>query len=218
MKNNAAADFSQRLKALLRLLDLNANEAAEKIGTPNAKLYRLLKGDVNPSYSTIQELIAAFPKVNVNYLLTGELPIVQGNGAEIAGTETSVLYLPVLTLPTDSTSKTYPVLLHDRLEQDMAGCVVFNVPDNAMAPRIALGAVLVAREVPVTNWDYLNSAPVIISYRNVLAVRRIRENELPTKGYLTLYADSQDAGFVRVKREDIKSIWHELEIIGGRID
>ncbi|OIN57278.1 hypothetical protein [Arsenicibacter rosenii] len=58
---------------------------------------------------------------------------------------------------------------------------------------------------------------MVVSYRSTLVVRRIKENDLPSRGYLTLYADSPDTGYMHVMGEDLKSIWRAIEIISGEI-
>ena len=203
-----------------KVLDVTPSEVARKIGVENTKIYNIMTGKFKPGYGTIQQILAAYPRLNANYLLNGKLPILHNSGAEIVGTGLSFIYLPVVTPPnsTNMKTETYPVWLRENTKESLSDCVVVKVTDSSMLPSYRHGTVLLARAIPVADWDYLNSVLVAISYRNVLVIRRVKENELVTKGHLTLYADNEQSGYVHVKREDINSIWQAIEIIGGGIE
>lgn len=210
--------FAERYRKLLEALGLNANEFANEVGFHNTKSYKFLKGESDPSYRTIQEILAKFPQINANYLVKGQLPILHRSGVEIVGaghTKVSQVSLPLLEPTTDfhSSNGNYDLIVTE--SSDYNDAVVIRVTDNSMTPRYVPGMRLVARPVPVDDWEYLNSSLVLVLYRNVLVLRRIKENELVTRNYLTLYADSDTAGFVHVKREDLRSIWKVFDIIGA---
>lgn len=209
--------FSERYRKLLEELGLNANEFANEVGFHNTKSYNFLKGESEPSYKTIQQVLAKFPQINANYLLKGQLPVLHKSGAEIvgAGYKASQVSLPLLepTVNYQSNNGSYDLTVTETRDYDDA--VVIRVTDNSMAPRYVPGMRLLARPVSVDDWDYLNSSLVLVLYRNVLVLRRIKENELVTRNYLTLYADSDTAGFVHIKREDLRSIWKVFDIIGA---
>ncbi|WP_143092731.1 hypothetical protein [Arsenicibacter rosenii] len=109
-----------------------------------------------------------------------------------------------------------PIVAEERA--NYSDSIAIRLTDNSMSPRLTVGMQLRARPVPVSDWDYLNSTVVAVLYRSTLVVRRIKENDLLSRGYLTLYADSPDAGYVHVRREDLKSIWRAIEIISGEIE
>ncbi|MBO0950854.1 XRE family transcriptional regulator [Fibrella forsythiae] len=208
--------FTEAFKAL----EVTASEVAKRIGVDNAKIYNILNGKFKPGYGTIQEILTAYPRLNANYLMTGKLPILHNSGAEVVGTGLIYIYLPVIVPPNDASmnNETYPVLLRENNKDNLADCVVFRVTDSSMSPSFRPSTVLLARTVPIVDWEYLNSVLVAVSYRSVLVIRRVKENDLLTKGYLTLYADNEQAGYVHVKREDINSIWRVLEIVGGGVE
>lgn len=217
--NKSDVETADRVRAVFEALGITANEAAVKIGEGNSKLYQIVNGKTRPSFVTIQQLIKAYPRINANFILTGKLPILHTNSAEIIGTSLTYVYLPVITHNSlTDMQETYPVLLRDRLSSDLSDCVVVKATDNSMLPRIVPGTVLLAKPVPVVDWSYLNSSLVVVSYRNVLVIRRVKENDLITTGRLTLYSDSESGGYVHIKRDDINSIWRVIEIVGGGIE
>ncbi|MBO0950630.1 helix-turn-helix domain-containing protein, partial [Fibrella forsythiae] len=177
-----------RFKETFAALGVNANEVALKTGESNAKFYNILNGKAQPSFVTIQRLMKHYPRVNSNYLLNGKLPVLHNIGAEILGTGLIYIYLPVIVPPNAASmnNETYPVLLRENTKDNLTDCVVVRVTDSSMSPSIRPDTVLLARAVPVADWDYLNSVLVAVNYRNVLVIRRVKENDLLTKGYLTL--------------------------------
>jgi repressor LexA len=216
---NDELNFSRWFADAFTALEVNPSEVAKKIGINNAKLYNILNGKFRPGYETVQQILIAYPRLNANWLLKGQLPILHNSGAEIVGVANSkkLVTLPFL-MPTNNfdfmpTNYTYSVLANDDV-QSLSDCVVVKLTDSSMAPRYSLGMRLLARPVKIDDWDYVNSALVLVLYRTTLVVRRIKENELPTKNLITLHADNSDSGFVIVKRDELKSIWQIIDIVG----
>lgn len=201
-------------------LDVNPSEVAKKIGVVNTKLYNILNGVAKPGYDTIQQILTAYPRLNANWLLKGQKPILHHSGVEIVGVPLSgMARIPLIDATDNYTDTTKPPtmnLLND--ERDLKDCVVIRLTDNSMSPRYTKGTRLLARPIPMQDWDYVNSKLCVALYRTMFVMRRIKENELPSKNFLTLYADSPDAGFVIVKRDDLRSIWEVLEIVGGGVE
>jgi repressor LexA len=209
-------NFSDRFKALLDKLEMKANEFAEEIGSNNVKVYKMLKGETTPNYGTIVEILERFPTINANYLFKGQLPMFQeaDSNTMVSGQEDKSVFLSVLEPTNDFKGEVEKVWIDSDLDMDCANLTMVRVTDSTMAPRYVIGMKLLACPVDKEEWEYLNSTLVLVLYRKVLALRRIRENELLVRGYLTLYADAENAGFVHVKREDLKSIWRVVDIIG----
>lgn len=116
-----------------------------------------------------------------------------------------------------SLTETYPILSIGKPVSELHENVVIRLTDNSMSPRFVAETYLQASPVVAVDWEYLNSVYVAVLYRNTFVVRRIWENELLTRNYLTLYAEWQDAGFVHINREDLQSIWRIVSIVGGGI-
>ena len=205
-----------------RVLDATPADVARKIGVDSVKIYNIINGKFRPNYETIQQILAAYPRLNANYLLKGQSPMLDTPEAPVAGTGMHIIELNLLTVTPDtslsSTPETYPLLIRGNDADVLTDCVIIKLTDNTMAPKFRSGMLLLARPVPASEWDYINSALVLVKYRTTLVVRRIRENELLTRSFITLYADNPEAGFVHVRRDDIHSIWHVLEIVGGGVE
>jgi repressor LexA len=216
---NNEVNFSKWFADAFAALDVNPAEVAKKIGINNAKLYNILSGKFRPGYETVQQILNAYPRLNANWLLKGQLPILHNSGAEIVGVASNqkLLTLPLL-FPTShfdsmSVTDTYSVLANDPT-QSFSDCVVVKLTDSSMSPRYPPGMRLLARPVKTADWDHINSTLTLVLYRTTLVVRRIKENELPTKNLITLHADNSDSGFVIVKREDLRSLWQIIDIVG----
>lgn len=212
------SDHPQWFQEAFKALDVTPSEVARKLGVENAKIYNIVNGKFKPNFTTIQQVLAAYPRLNANYLLKGQKPILESSGAEIVGApaNSNTLTLP-LVVPTDNYANTNPetftILVQDQ-EFSYSECVVVRITDSSMLPRYPVGMKLLACPVPVADWDYLNSSLVLVLYRSMLVVRRVKENELVSKQVLTLYADSEDSGFVTVRRDDLRSIWRIINIVG----
>ena len=207
--------FAQAFKAL----DVTPNEVAVKLGINNVKLYNIVNGKAKPGYETIQEILMAYPRLNANWLLKGQKPILHESSAVIIGPGnqlTSNISLPLYEAGNGYTisEETYSLPVLEEQAATYSSAVIIRLIDNSMLPKYPAGMRLLAKPVPVAELDYINSMLVMILYRSTLVVRRIKENDLIGKGYLTLYADSDAAGYVLVRRDDIKSIWQVVDIIG----
>ena len=206
--------FSEAFKAL----GVTPNEVAIKLGIVNVKIYNIVGGRGKPGYETIQQILTAYPRLNANWLLKGQKPILHESSAIIEGTGSvsSEVKLPLYEAGNgysgQQESYSLPVLADQ--EANYSSAVVVRLTDNSMLPKYPVGMRLLAKPVPAAEWDYINSMLVMVLYRSTLVVRRIKENDLISKSYLTLYADSDEAGYVLVRRDDIKSIWQVVDIVG----
>lgn len=209
------AGFNERFEQLLEKLELNANQMAEEMGTQNVKIYKMLKGESDPSYKTIMEILDRFPNVSAEFLLRGQLPILHTPGAERSGSNfrEDTIKVPLLEPTLSYRGEVDQVPLPIGVDNEGQNAVIIRVTDNAMSPTYIPGIRLLAYPVEEADWKYLNSALVLVHFRNFLLLRRIKQNKLPKKGYLTLHADAEDAGFVHVDRNDLRSIWHVDKIL-----
>ncbi|MDO7848674.1 S24 family peptidase [Hymenobacter sp. M29] len=72
-------DTGGRIKQLLEHYNLSTYEANNRLGYGRAsKLYKLLKNEVRPGYETIVDLLASFPELSADWLLTGAGPMLRG--------------------------------------------------------------------------------------------------------------------------------------------
>lgn len=220
-QENASTEPSVSIlfKLAFEALGVTPPEVAKKIGTENAKIYNVLNDKFKPGYETVNAILKAYPLINANWLLKGQRPILFDSGTETADVADSpkIVMLPLLlasaNVATVDNDSTYPVLTFNDPKM-LADCVVVKLTDSSMLPRYPAGMRLVARPVKTADWEYLNSVLVLVQYCSTLVMRRIRENELLMKDFLTLYADSTDGGFVSVKRNDLQRIWQVVDIVG----
>lgn len=71
---------NERFKQLLKILNTTPSQFADAMGVPRATISHLLAGRNKPSLDFISKLHEAYPHINVNWLLFGELPIFESTG------------------------------------------------------------------------------------------------------------------------------------------
>lgn len=84
---------------------------------------------------------------------------------------------------------------------------VFEVNGDSMEPEIRSGEHVVADPVPENRWELLSNKIIVISYDNVLTIKRVKENELLTKRVLTLHPARPELAPLTVRRELIRCIF-----------
>lgn len=63
--------IQERLQMIMKMHNLNASSFAEKIGVQRSNVSHILSGRNNPSLDFIQKTLAAFPRVNGDWLVSG---------------------------------------------------------------------------------------------------------------------------------------------------
>ena len=64
-------DFAYRLNRILEYSQLTKKEFVDKCKTNTTQLFYYLKGEQEPNAKFLRNLIKAFPKTNLNWLITG---------------------------------------------------------------------------------------------------------------------------------------------------
>lgn len=82
--NLERSDISKRFGELINALDLNANKLSKILGGSTAKYYKLLDGEVKPSYDTTETILLIYPEVSAEWLLRGKgemfiSPLIEAN-------------------------------------------------------------------------------------------------------------------------------------------
>ncbi len=85
--------------------------------------------------------------------------------------------------------------------------VVFEVNGDSMEPGYPAGAMVLALPVPQVDWQYLSAGVYAVSFGSSFVIKRIRDNEILTKGLLTLHSDSSEGGSMPVLVDDIRAVW-----------
>lgn len=207
-------DYAIWFKQTLDALGINANELSQKTGESNLKYYNVLNGKNRPGHDTIRQILELYPRLNVNFLINGQPPILHTSGAVIVGTFNTI-DLPVRLTGIDAMpTENSPVIAKNR---DLKDCFVVRLTDNSMRPTHPAGTEFLSRPIPQQEWPYVNSKLCVVLYRHTFVVRQIRENDLKKHGHLTLYATSPDAGYVQIDADDLRGIYEILEIVGGGV-
>jgi len=90
---------------------------------------------------------------------------------------------------------------------DYENAVVLEVGEDNMEPLLHSGDKVIAWPVPESEWEQVYNKVCVVAYKEEVTIKAVRENELPTKGLLTLYAQNTTAGFLSVQRQQIKALW-----------
>ena len=64
--------ISERFTQLVGALGLNANKLSKMIGGSTAKYYKLLDGEVSPSFDTTDRILEIFPHVSAEWFMRGK--------------------------------------------------------------------------------------------------------------------------------------------------
>lgn len=87
--------INERFKQLLKILNIAPSQFADTMGVPRATISHLLAGRNKPSIDFINKLHEAFPHININWLLFGELPIFENAAARETETKHPLPSFPV---------------------------------------------------------------------------------------------------------------------------
>ena len=94
-------NITERLQYIMKLNNLSASAFADKIEVQRSSISHILSGRNKPSLEFIQKVLAAFPKVSSDWLLTGNTATnecIPTNQVEIAPNST----YPLSSSPTSS--------------------------------------------------------------------------------------------------------------------
>jgi hypothetical protein len=87
-----------------------------------------------------------------------------------------------------------------------------------MSPQLVHGARILAVPVDAGDWIYQSGGVFAVIYRDFFVVKRIRENDLLTKHYLTLHSDNPMGGSVTVPSNQIRGIWRVANIVSAPVE
>jgi hypothetical protein len=68
-------EFKDRLEKILDHYGITSYRMALDIGTKGANLSNLISGKFNPSFDFLQKVLAKYPEINANWMITGEGPM-----------------------------------------------------------------------------------------------------------------------------------------------
>ncbi|GAA4441047.1 hypothetical protein GCM10023091_25580 [Ravibacter arvi] len=212
--------IQERLREVFEALGITIYQIAKDLGENSSKFYNILNGRANPSYDTIARILQSYPQVSADYLLRGVLPVLRDGNARVRQTAVDepyrdVPYLPVKFHATFVETYTEGFGYADfgayQVHKDAVGFlkkpVVIEVSGNSMSPQLVDGARIIATEVNQGDWMYQSGGVFAVVYRDFFVVKRIRENELLTRQYLTLHSDNPLGGSISVPAQDLRGLW-----------
>ncbi|KJS04234.1 MAG: hypothetical protein VR77_12250 [Flavobacteriales bacterium BRH_c54] len=94
-------NITERLQYIMKLNNLSASAFADKIEVQRSSISHILSGRNKPSLEFIQKVLAAFPKVSSDWLLTGNTTTNESNPSNQVQSEAS----PTYNSPTTSLNK-----------------------------------------------------------------------------------------------------------------
>ncbi len=106
-----------RIKQLLESHNLSTYEANQRLGyEKTSKLYKVLKGEVKPSYETLVDLLSAFPEVSAEWLLMGWGSMKRDNSTQHANARPGT-HMPAARSTSLQPGRGYPQVLVITVDQ-----------------------------------------------------------------------------------------------------
>ena len=223
--------IQDRLKQVFDALGITIYQIAKELGENPSKFYNILNGRAKPSYDTIMSLLACYPQISADYLIRGIMPVLnssEGNAVLMPSDDTTieVPFVPVKFYGSfvesyadgsgTTESESFPV--RKPVLKGHKNAVVLEISGSSMSPQLAHGAKVLAVPVGENNWEYQSGGVFAVMYRDYFVVKRIRDNELLTRKYLTLHSDNPNGGNVTVPLQDIRGLWKIVAIVEAPVE
>lgn len=102
--------------------------------------------------------------------------------------------------------------------EDIKNNIVFEVNGDSMEPQLASGSQVRCKWVDPSNWEYISSGVYAVSYAHSFVIKRVKNNDIISSGYLTLHSDNVlTGGSINVPVDQIRHIWKVIRIIDGPV-
>jgi transcriptional regulator with XRE-family HTH domain len=225
------ASIQTRLKQVFDALGITIYQIAKELGENPSKFYNILNGRAKPSYDTIMSLLACYPQISADYLIRGIMPVLnppENNAALVTPSDNTVEipFVPVRFYASfvesyadgSNSAETETFLVRSSVTKGHKRAVVIEISGNSMSPQLAHGAKVLAVPVSESDWEYQSGGVYAVMYRDYFVVKRIRDNELLTRKYLTLHSDNPNGGNVTVPLQDIRGLWKIVTIVEAPVE
>ncbi len=230
-KTDSTVSIQIRLKQVFDALGITIYQIAKELGENPSKFYNILNGRAKPSYDTIMSLLTCYPHISADFLIRGVMPVLSSPEANAVMASTDddtveVPFVPVRFYATfvesyaDRMGTTDTELFRVRkpVTKGHKHAVVLEISGSSMSPQLAHGAKVLAVPVNQSDWEYQSGGVFAVMYRDYFVVKRIRDNELLTRKYLTLHSDNPNGGNVTVPLQDIRGLWKIVTIVEAPVE
>lgn len=227
--------LNERFDRAIKAVGVKPAHVAKQMDTEPVKLYNIINGKTKPSAQTLVDLVSLYPQINTEYIIKGQGPVLLNGEVEFIGRAIQsvpavdcvrVPFVPVSGYATfieqfaqdcKSPLKATFALLN-RSANSVKDCIVMEVRGNSMSPQINDGAKVLGRCVEKADWEYQSGGVYAVLFREQFVIKRILENDLLTKGSLTLHSDNRLGGTVTVKADDIRGMWKVVETLENPVE
>ncbi|QMW07142.1 LexA family transcriptional regulator [Spirosoma foliorum] len=223
--------IQDRLKQVFDALGITIYQIAKELGENPSKFYNILNGRAKPSYDTIMSLLACYPQISADFLIRGIMPVLnppEGN-AQLTITNDDTIEVPFVPVKfyatfvesysdTINMTDTESFRVRKPLLKGHKNPVVLEISGSSMTPQLIHGAKVLAVPINENNWEYQSGGVYAVMYRDYFVVKRIRDNELLTRKYLTLHSDNPNGGNVTVPLSDIRGLWKIVAIVEAPVE
>lgn len=230
-KIDNAMTIQNRLKQVFDALGITIYQIAKELGENPSKFYNILNGRAKPSYDTIMSLLACYPQISADFLIRGILPVLNSpeKNAMVLSADEDTLEVPFVPVRFYAsfvesyadgvgTTDQEPFRVRKAVTKGHKNAVVLEISGNSMSPQLAHGAKVLAVPVNQSDWEYQSGGVYAVMYRDYFVVKRIRDNELLTRKYLTLHSDNPNGGNVTVAAQDIRGLWKIVTIVEAPVE
>ncbi len=223
--------IQDRLKQVFDALGITIYQISKELGENPSKFYNILNGRAKPSYDTIMSLLTCYPQISSDFLIRGKLPVLNTpeTNVRLMTADEDTLEVPFIPVKfyasfvesyADGINGTDMETFRVRkaVVKNQKQAVVLEISGNSMSPQLIHGAKVLAVPVSDSNWEYQSGGVYAVMYRDYFVVKRIRDNELLTRKYLTLHSDNPNGGNVTVPLQDIRGIWKIVSIVEAPVE
>ena len=193
-----------------------------------------------PSLKKLEGILAAFPEINRDWLLTGEgemLCSTDVSNARLVGPyivpiygDSGVYRIPALPIGAQATfaesftdgvhsasnGEFFDIPLAPEESKIESYLLTIQVDGESMEPTLADGAWILSKRIKDSQWGNVGGV-VFVSFGDFFVVKRIKVNRLFTENYIVLSSDNPDYGEMTVQLSDIHAMWKALRIVSSPI-
>jgi len=217
---------SDRIRLLIKELGLSQKDFAEKLSMDQGAIAKHLNG-TRPVGKNVEYKILKEYNVNRHWWDTGEGDIFNKQdvrsvtNGRLAETEDTVELTYISTHARASFTELHQILnepnatykvFKNASEGNISDQIVIEIDGDSMEPNYWTGAKVRAKEVPMGDWQYLNSGVYAVVYTNFFVIKRVKNS--PQNGIVILHSDNTETGgCIEVPLSDVRKIWRVIRIV-----